>query len=148
MFGMGFSELLVIAVIAILFLGPDKLPSTLVEIAKFFRSMKQTVNSVKDSINEEIHLEEIKKEALAYKQQLMEAESKINSSVNLSHLDDEINSLIDDEPKTKQSKRDESMQELLQMQKNQQQPQQQTKEEPQITKEETTTQINKEENNA
>ena len=147
MFGMGFSELLVIAVIAILFLGPDKLPSTLVEIAKFFRSMKQTVNSVKDSINEEIHLEEIKKEALAYKQQLMEAESKINSSVNLSHLDDEINSLIDDEPKTKQSKRDESMQELLQMQKNQQ-SEQQTKEEPQITKEETTTQINKEENNA
>ncbi len=97
MFGMGFSELLIIVIIAILFLGPDKLPSTMVEIAKFFRSMKQTVNSVKESINEEIHLEDIKKEALEYKKQLLEAEAKVNTSINLNHLDDEINSLIDDE---------------------------------------------------
>ncbi len=97
MFGMGFSELLVIAVIAILFLGPDKLPSTMVEIAKFFRSMKQTVNSVKESINEEIHLEDIKKEALEYKQKLLEAENKINATVNVHSLNDEINSLIEDE---------------------------------------------------
>ncbi len=100
MFGMGFSELLVIAVIAILFLGPDKLPSTMVEIAKFFRSMKQTVNSVKESINEEIHIEDIKKEALEYKKQLLEAQTKVNATVNLNTLGDEIDSLIEDEPKT------------------------------------------------
>ena len=97
MFGMGFTELLVIAVVAILFLGPDKLPSTMVEIAKFFRSMKQTVNSVKESINEEIHLEDIKKEALEYKQKLLETETKVNSVVNPHALSDEINSLIDDD---------------------------------------------------
>ena len=97
MFGMGFSELLVIAVIAILFLGPDKLPSTMVEIAKFFRSMKQTVNSVKESINEEIHIEDIKREAMEYKQKLLEAETKINSTVNVNSLNEEINSLIEDE---------------------------------------------------
>jgi len=97
MFGMGFSELLVIAVIAILFLGPDKLPSTMVEIAKFFRNMKQTVNSVKESINEEIHIDEIKKEAMEYKQKLLEAETKINSSVNVHTLNEEISSLIEDE---------------------------------------------------
>ncbi len=102
MFGMGFSELLVIAIIAILFLGPDKLPSTMVEIAKFFRSLKQTVHSVKESINEEIHLDEIKQEALAYKQQLLEAEMKVNQAVDLSHLDEEINSIIEEEkPKPK-----------------------------------------------
>ena len=102
MFGMGFSELLVIAVIAVLFLGPDKLPSTMVEIAKFFRNMKQTVNSVKESINEEIHLEDIKKEAMEYKQKLLEAEMQINTTVNVNSLNDEINSLIEDEtpPKT------------------------------------------------
>jgi len=101
MFGMGFSELLVIAVIAILFLGPDKLPSTMVEIAKFFRSMKQTVNSVKDSINEEIHIEDIKKEAASYKQQLLETQTKVNSTVNLSSLDEDITSLINDAEKIK-----------------------------------------------
>ena len=97
MFGMGFTELLVIAVVAILFLGPDKLPSTMVEIAKFFRSMKQTVNSVKESINEEIHLEDIKKEALEYKQKLLEAETKVNATINPHALNEEINSLIDDD---------------------------------------------------
>jgi len=102
MFGMGFTEILVIVVIAILFLGPDKLPSTMVEIAKFFRSMKQTVNTVKESINEEIHLDDIKKEAEAYKQKLLEAESKVKSTVDLSSLDAEINDLIEDTPQPTQ----------------------------------------------
>ena len=35
MFGMGFTEILIIMVIAILFLGPDKLPGAMVDIAKF-----------------------------------------------------------------------------------------------------------------
>jgi len=94
MFGMGFSELLIIAVIAILFLGPDKLPSALVDITKFFKNIKKTVDGVKNSINDEIHLEDIKKEAQAYKQQLLEAQSKVNNTVNLEHLDDEINSIV------------------------------------------------------
>ena len=68
----------------------------MVEIAKFFRSMKQTVNTVKESINEEIHLEDIKKEAESYKQQLLEAQSKVNTTVNLDHLNDEINSLVNE----------------------------------------------------
>ena len=97
MFGMGFSELLVIAVIAVLFLGPDKLPSTMVEIAKFFRNIKQTLHSVKTSINEEIHLEEIKKEAMEYKQKLLETQEKINTTVNLNTLNEEINTLIENE---------------------------------------------------
>lgn len=40
MFGMGFTEILIIAIIAILFLGPDKLPSAMVEIAKFLEIQK------------------------------------------------------------------------------------------------------------
>ena len=54
MFGMGFTEILFIAVIAILFLGPDKLPSAMVDIAKFFRQVKKTLGTVKDSLEEEI----------------------------------------------------------------------------------------------
>lgn len=99
MFGMGFTEILVIVVVAILFLGPDKLPSTMVEIAKFFRSIKQTVTSVKESINEEIHIEDIKKEAQSYKQELLEAQSKINQKLNPNLIKDEIESLVEDKPK-------------------------------------------------
>jgi sec-independent protein translocase protein TatB len=92
MFGMGFSEILIIAVIAILFLGPDKLPSTMVEIAKFFRTVKNTVGSVKQSIEEEMHVADIKQEALAYKQELMNATTSLNKMEDIDSLiDDEIN---------------------------------------------------------
>jgi sec-independent protein translocase protein TatB len=92
MFGMGFSEILIIAVIAILFLGPDKLPSTMVEIAKFFRSVKNTVGSVKESIEEEMHVADIKQEALAYKNELLNASTSLNNATNIDNL------LSDDAP--------------------------------------------------
>ena len=99
MFGMGFTEILVIVVVAILFLGPDKLPSTMIEIAKFFRSMKQTIASVKESVNEELHIEDIKKEAMSYKQELLEAQSKIEQKINPIQIEQEINSIVEDTPK-------------------------------------------------
>lgn len=83
MFGMGFTEILLIAVIAILFLGPEKLPSTMIEIAKFFRNVKNTVGSVKDSIEDELHVSDIKKEALAYKKELLNASEKVSEVANM-----------------------------------------------------------------
>ena len=95
MFGMGFTEILVIAVIAILFLGPDKLPSTMVEIAKFFRSTKRAIGSMKESIEEEMHIADIKQEALAYKQELQKASSAVTSVTDInSHMEN----LLDDTP--------------------------------------------------
>ena len=73
MFGMGFTEILLISIIAILFLGPDKLPGAMVDIAKFFRSAKNAIGSVKDTLEEEIHVADIQKEVLAYKEQLIKA---------------------------------------------------------------------------
>jgi sec-independent protein translocase protein TatB len=73
MFGMGFTEIMIIAVIAILFMGPDKLPGAMVEIAKFFRNAKKTLGDVKDSLEEEMNVSEIKQEALAYKKELLDA---------------------------------------------------------------------------
>ena len=75
---MGFTEILIIAVIAILFLGPDKLPGTLVDIAKFFKNVKSTVGSVKDSLEQEMNVSDIKQEALAYKAKLEKAASSLD----------------------------------------------------------------------
>jgi len=83
MFGMGFTEMLIIAVIAILFLGPDKLPSTMVEIAKFFRNVKNTIGTVKDSLEEEMNLTEIKQDALAYKQELLNASENLHKATDI-----------------------------------------------------------------
>ncbi len=90
---MGFAEILIIGVIAILFLGPDKLPETMVQIAKFFKSVKTTVASAKSSIEEELHLEEIKKEANSYKQQFNEAANELEKSSGVAEMKDEINQI-------------------------------------------------------
>jgi sec-independent protein translocase protein TatB len=109
---MGFSELMIIAVIAVLFLGPDKLPSAMVDIAKFFRNAKKTINTVKDSIEQEINVSEIKQEALAYKKELMETSSKVRDatditdvSATLANLSDDIIKDIEDEPEVQKPKK-------------------------------------------
>ena len=98
MFGMGFTEILIIAVIAILFLGPDKLPSAMIDIAKFFRNTKNAIGSVKDTLEEEMHLSDIKKEALAYKDQLESASTELHKVTDIrGNLESEIDSLISDD---------------------------------------------------
>jgi len=92
MFGLGFTEILIIGVIAILFLGPDKLPQAMIEVAKFFRSVKRTVASAKESLEEEMHISDMKEEAMNYKKELTSASSELARLTNL----DDINSEIDD----------------------------------------------------
>jgi sec-independent protein translocase protein TatB len=102
MFGMGFTEILIIAVIAILFLGPDKLPGAMVDIAKFFRSAKNAMGTVKDTLEEEMHVSDIKKEALAYKEELTKASSDIHNATDIkrqvsSQFEGLTGSLLDDD---------------------------------------------------
>lgn len=96
MFGMGFSEMLIILVIAILFLGPDKLPSAMVDIAKFFRSMKKTIGTLKDSIEEEMNVSEIKKEALSYKKELLGASEELNRVTDMTKVGEAMSKIGDD----------------------------------------------------
>jgi sec-independent protein translocase protein TatB len=79
---MGFSEILVIALVAILFLGPDKLPEAMVQIAKFFNSVRRTVNEAKSTFEEELHLKELKEQALSYRHTLEEAGSDLSGFKN------------------------------------------------------------------
>ena len=88
MFGMGFSEIMIIAVIAVLFLGPDKLPSTMVEIAKFFKSFKSSINDAKSSFEQEIKMQELKDETLEYKKKLDEAATSVRKTVTFDELNE------------------------------------------------------------
>jgi len=104
MFGIGFTELMLIAIVAILFLGPDKLPQTLVDIAKFFKSVKRTINDAKNSFEEEIRVADLKKEALEYKAKLEETTSELQGFRNF-----DLDELLENESKakTKAQKHDE-----------------------------------------
>ena len=83
MFGIGFTELILISIIAILFLGPDKLPSAMIEIAKFIKSVKKTVGEAKHSLEEEMKIADLKEEALSYKRQLDEATNELKNFKNI-----------------------------------------------------------------
>ncbi len=86
MFGMGITEIFLIAIVAILFLGPDKLPSTMVEIAKFFRSVKGTINSAKATIEDEIKLSGIKDSVLDYQKELTNASMELTNMTDFSKI--------------------------------------------------------------
>jgi sec-independent protein translocase protein TatB len=96
MFGMGFTEILIIAVVAILFLGPDKLPQAMVEIAKFFRNTKQTLATVKSSLEDEMNVSEIKQEALAYKKELEKASDDLKKKTDIKQMGADLAGLNDD----------------------------------------------------
>ncbi len=83
MFGIGFTELLLISIVAILFLGPDKLPQAMIEIAKFIKSVKKTVGDAKSSLEEEMKIADLKEEALSYKKQLDDATNELKNFKNI-----------------------------------------------------------------
>lgn len=93
MFGMGIGEILLIIIVAILFLGPDKLPSTMVDIAKFFRSVKGTLSSAKATLEEEMKFSEMKESALNYKKELTDASAELERMTNVTEIGSELTGL-------------------------------------------------------
>jgi sec-independent protein translocase protein TatB len=101
MFGIGFTELLIISIVAILFLGPDKLPQTMIEIAKFIKSVKKTIGDAKSSLDEEMKIADLKEEALSYKKQLDDATNELKNFKNIDF--DDFDDLTYDEEVPKES---------------------------------------------
>jgi sec-independent protein translocase protein TatB len=61
MFDIGISEIMVIAVVALIVLGPEKLPKTARTLGHLFGRLQRYVADVKSDINRELQLEELKK---------------------------------------------------------------------------------------
>ena len=61
MFDIGFSEMIVIAVIALVVLGPEKLPRVARTAGHLLGRMQRYVNDVKADINREVELDELRK---------------------------------------------------------------------------------------
>ena len=52
MFGIGFSELALVAIAALIFIGPEDLPKVMRQIVKFFREMRQIGQGIKAQFDE------------------------------------------------------------------------------------------------
>ncbi|WP_269267928.1 Sec-independent protein translocase protein TatB [Vibrio cholerae] len=59
MFDIGFWELVLIAIVALVVLGPERLPHAIRSVAKFVSAAKSMANSVKDELAYELKVQEL-----------------------------------------------------------------------------------------
>ena len=85
MFGLGFTEILLIAVVALLFIGPDKLPDTMKTIARTLGKAKRMFDDTKDTIQNELRIDDLKEEALGYKTQIEKAKNDLSAFKNVAN---------------------------------------------------------------
>ena len=85
MFGMGFMEIFLIAIVAIIALGPEKLPTAMVQIAKFINKFKTGIADAKTTLDNELNIYEMKSEANKFKAQIEETKTSlsIDSKIDL-----------------------------------------------------------------
>ena len=78
MFGMGTTEILLIAIVAVIALGPEKLPDAMVKIAKMFNSVKKGISDAKTTLDNELNIAELKEEANKFKAQIEDTKSSLS----------------------------------------------------------------------
>ena len=78
MFGMGITEILLIAIVAVIALGPEKLPDAMVKIAKMFNSVKKGISDAKTTLDNELNIAELKEEANKFKAQIEDTKSSLS----------------------------------------------------------------------
>ncbi len=83
MFDIAFSEILVIAVVALIVIGPERLPKTARTLGLLFGRLQRYVNEVKADISREMELDELRK----LKQEVSSAAADLQSSMTAAVTD-------------------------------------------------------------
>jgi sec-independent protein translocase protein TatB len=82
MFDIGFSELMVIAVVALIVIGPERLPKVARTLGHLFGRMQRYVNDVKADISREMELDELKKLQTSMQDAARSFEQSVTREVN------------------------------------------------------------------
>lgn len=77
MFDIGFGELLLIAVVALVVLGPERLPKAARFAGLWVRRARNQWDSVKQELERELHAEELKRNLDAVRQSMQQAEQEM-----------------------------------------------------------------------
>ena len=78
MFDIAFSEIVVIAVVALIVIGPERLPKVARTLGHMFGRLQRYVNEVKADINREMELDELRK----LRSEVQSAASEFESSIH------------------------------------------------------------------
>ena len=107
MFGIGLPEMIIIAVVALIFIGPDKLPGVLRSIGKGLVELKRATSDVRSTVQEEMHkieeeieLKEVRESAQDFKNELGGVANKVDpltlSKFNTDDQKEEISDSINE----------------------------------------------------
>ena len=107
MFGIGLPEMIIIAVVALIFIGPDKLPGVLRSIGKGLVELKRATSDVRSTVQEEmqkiedeIELKEVRESAQDFKNELGGVANKVDpltlSKFNTEGQEEEISDSINE----------------------------------------------------
>ena len=106
MFGIGLPEMIIIAIVALIFIGPDKLPGVLRSIGKGLVELKRATSDVRSTVQEEmqkiedeIEIKEVRESAQDLKNELGSVANKIDPLTLSKFNSEDQNEVIPDSEK-------------------------------------------------
>ena len=103
MFDIGFGEIILISVVALLVAGPERLPGMLRTVGVWFSRARRVVNNVKNEIEREIASEELKQSLAESKALIAELKQKASQATNFDDLAEEPAKGVESDSKKEQS---------------------------------------------
>ena len=97
MFDIGFSELLIIAVLTLIVMGPERLPETVRTITLWFGRLRQFLSAARTEIEDEVGVDEIRRQL--HNEQLMRDLDKGRQEVVDIDININPNSILSDDLK-------------------------------------------------
>ena len=103
MFDIGFSEIVVIAVVALIVIGPERLPKAARTLGHLFGRLQRYVNDVKADINREMELDELRKLQQEVQSAARDIETGVSSAArdfeqSTQSVSDDLNRAADEAP--------------------------------------------------
>ncbi len=92
MFDIGFSELLLIALVALVVLGPERLPGAVRTASLWIGRLKRSFSAIKAEVEREIGADEIRRQL--HNEHILELEREMKS------MQQSVNNLVEPEPST------------------------------------------------
>ena len=96
MFDVGFAEILLLSLIGLLVLGPERLPKVARTLGGMTRKARASWLNLKQSIEAEIRAEELKEPLKAFQDEIRSTVDEVKSSVDVQPAFDEVKSTVDD----------------------------------------------------
>ena len=105
MFDIGFTELMVIGVVALIVIGPEKLPRVARTVGHLAGRLQRYVADVKADINREIELDELRKMRDSMQQAASNFETSVQSELSKTEaeLNKSLQSVVEDKAQEKKS---------------------------------------------